>query len=163
VHTTVLVGSGFDDVLTGDPSDETLIGGGGNDSLSGGSGDDRLSGGVGDDTLKGGAGDDLLDGGQGVDVASYAGTAAAVSVDLGAGTALGAGSDSFEPETVENVLGTFFADHLTGDDLGNVLSGSKGNDTIDVIDGISGNDTADGGDGADACSRDPGDSVISCP
>jgi hypothetical protein len=41
--------------------------------------------------------------------------------------------------------------------------GSKGNDTIDVVDGISGNDTADGGEGADACTRDPGDTAISCP
>ena len=56
-----------------------------------------LDGGAGNDTLNGGLGDDTLNGGADTDTASYAGTAAAVTVSLAITTAqntLGAGSDT---------------------------------------------------------------------
>src|SRR5204863_431729 len=97
------IGSGFDDTLTGDGGANRLDGAGGNDLLVGGGGNVQCDGGDGAGLpsrgrrtaeLIGGAGDDTLDGGSGSDTASFAGTANAVVVDLGAGTAGGDGSDT---------------------------------------------------------------------
>ncbi|WP_157215952.1 calcium-binding protein [Flavisphingomonas formosensis] len=115
-----LVGSAFADVLTGD------------------AGVNRLSGGGGDDRIEGGAGNDVLDGGTGIDTASYAGAAAAVTVNLAAGQVSGgAGSDMLS--SFENLVGSAFNDMLTGDAGANILDGGAGNDRLD---GGGGNDTA---------------------
>ena len=73
-----LEGSAHADTLTGDANANRL---------SGGAGDDTLTGGGGDDVLTGGGGADALDGGAGSDTASWAGSAARVSVDLSKSTA----------------------------------------------------------------------------
>ncbi len=73
-----------------------------------------------------------LDGGEGVDALDFSQAAAAVDVDLEAGTADGARVENFE-----NVTGTEFDDVITGDAGDNVIAGGGGNDVLT------------GGDGAD--------------
>jgi Ca2+-binding RTX toxin-like protein len=157
-----LEGGAHGDALTGDGGDNVLTGRGGADALSGGAGNDELRGGEGDDTLAGEAGDDLLRGNGGVDTASFAGSAAPVAVNIGAGTATGEGTDTLVG--IENAIGGPAGDTLVGNDQPNLLVGGGGKDTIlgfggsddlrgqagdDTIDGGSGNDTIAGGDGQD--------------
>lgn len=103
-----------------------------NVNITGGSGADDIGGTDGNDTLTGGGGDDTLDGGAGVDTASYASAAAAVSVSLllqGAPqNTVGAGFDRLT--TFENLLGSAFADTLTGNSSNNQLDGGAGADTL---------------------------------
>ncbi|MEY4680839.1 MAG: hypothetical protein RLZZ276_2488, partial [Pseudomonadota bacterium] len=130
---------------TGNDLANIVTGGTAGDTLSGAGGNDTLLGGAGDDTLAGDAGDDRLDGGAGADWASYAGAAAAVRVDLAAGTASGgAGTDVLVD--IANVLGSSFADQLAGDAQANTLSGGAGDDTLL---GAGGDDILLGGDGED--------------
>ncbi len=143
---TLLGGAGLD-VLNGGEGADTLLGGADNDTLSGGAGADRLEGGSGEDTLIGGAGADRFLGGEGVDTVSYASAGAGVTVDLSAGTgsagdALG---DSFE-DTPEILIGSAFADQLTGTSQRDRIYGGAGNDTII---GGDGDDDLFGGDGDD--------------
>ena len=89
-----------------------------------------------DDLLTGGAGNDTFDGGDGSDTASYASATAAVSVSLAVTTAQntkGAGSDTLT--SIENLLGSAFADVLTGDGAANLLSGGPGADLMNGGDG----------------------------
>jgi Ca2+-binding RTX toxin-like protein len=114
---------------------EHVIGGAGADSivwsgtstssvgyyLEGGAGNDTLIGNYYADTLVGGAGNDSLNGGNVsnpyysnfVDVVDYSAAASAVVVDLAAGTATGGGG-SDKLANIEGVIGTAFADKLTG-------------------------------------------------
>ena len=74
-----------DDVsdITGSAHDDTLTGNAEANMLTGGAGADRLNGGKGNDTLDGGAGADVLKRLRaGDDTASYAGSDAAVTVNL---------------------------------------------------------------------------------
>ena len=140
-----LAGSAFADLLTGDGSANHLEGEGGNDTLNGGGGADVHAG---------GAGDDGLDGGAGADTASYAAAAAGVSVDLGlAGPqdTKGAGVDQLV--SVENLIGSGFADTLVGDSGANGLVGGAGDD---LLIGRAGDDLLTGGAGADLFQFAPG-------
>ncbi|MBE0549088.1 MAG: hypothetical protein IH627_15855, partial [Rubrivivax sp.] len=99
---------------------------------------DTILGLGGDDVLEGLGGDDLLDGGAGFDIADYKLAGAAVVVDLGAGSASGgAGNDTLV--SIEGVIGSEFADTLTGDDNNNFFRGRLGDD---IIDGRGGTDRA---------------------
>ena len=157
--------SGNDQLLGDDPTNNTLFGGTGNDLLDGRGGNDQLYGGAGSDTLIGGAGADLLDGGNdndtlvggtgadtliggaGVDVADYSASAAAVVVDLAAGTGSGGDAAGDSLSGVENLIGSAGNDQLRGDDAtGNTLFGGQGND---LLDGRGGNDLLYGGAGGD--------------
>jgi serralysin len=130
--------------LYGAGGDDTLTGGAIADNLDGGSGDDRISGGGGDDQLIGGLGDDTVDGGAGVDLFNiYVETLRPIgegsTVDLATGLTSGAiGNDRIS--NVENILGSRYADTLTGDAGANSINGNGGADTIV------------GGDGADTLS-----------
>lgn len=96
-------GSAFNDVITGDNNDNWF--------------DGRL-------------GDDTLDGGAGHDIALYSSASGSVTVNLGTGKASGAaGNDTLV--RIETVVGSSFADILTGDSGSNGLRGGGGNDTID--------------------------------
>ncbi len=154
---------GGDDTLSGAGGDDSLFGGAGDDLLDGGTGDDSLFGGTGDDQLIGGAGDDAIDGGAGVDTADYSG-AAAVNVDLGAGTATGDGTDTLT--NIENVTGSSDDDIIAGDGASNVLDGGDGDDALqglggaDTISGGDGSDDIDGDAGADQISGDAGDDTL---
>jgi serralysin len=116
------VGGAGDDVLTGNQSANRL---------SGAAGNDRLDGREGLDWLDGGPGDDRLDGGADTDIVSYASAAGAVWVSLaltGAQDTGGAGIDTLAG--VENLLGSPFADTLTGDSAANWIDGGAGGDTM---------------------------------
>jgi Ca2+-binding RTX toxin-like protein len=133
-----LLGSAFDDVLTGDDNPNTL---------EGGDGDDELYGEGGNDQLRGGRGSDLLYGGGGIDTVLYD-RSGAVNVNLTTGIAItGDGTDTLDG--IENVVGSDYADTITGDGADNLLQGGGGDDTLR---GGLGDDTLDGGEGFDTAS-----------
>jgi Ca2+-binding RTX toxin-like protein len=146
-------GSG-NDTLAGESEADTLDGGEGNDVLLGGSDADVLIGGAGDDVINGGAGTDTLytmdgwsslgSGGASVPGPCVHGAGSGVIVDLAAGSALGGGVDTIF--SIEVVVGTPWADGLTGDSSAEVLLGEAGND---VLRGRGGADTLAGGAGKD--------------
>nr|WP_294816392.1 M10 family metallopeptidase C-terminal domain-containing protein [uncultured Sphingomonas sp.] len=133
-----LTGNEFANTITGNAGANTLDGGGGNDTLYGGDGDDIVFGGTGHDSVWGGNGNDLLDGGDGddtifggagSDTVSYAAAAAGVEIDLSfleEQLTRGAGVDILV--SIENVIGSGFADVLAGDRSANVLTGGAGSD-----------------------------------
>ena len=133
-------GSAHGDVLTGDNRANRLFGAGG------------------DDTLAGGAGADVLDGGADADTASYAGSAAAVMVNLLTDTVSGGDAQGDMLVEIENLEGSAHGDVLTGDNGVNRLSGLGGDDELrgeggaDVLEGGAGADVLDGGAGADTVS-----------
>jgi Ca2+-binding RTX toxin-like protein len=145
------------------PVADSIDGTAGVDTIFGLTLNDTLNGLGGDDTLEGGSGADSLDGGADNDTASYAASAAGVTVDLLAGTASGGDADGDTLVSIENLIGSAFVDTLTGDGGANVIDGGDGNDTInggggddtlfggagndDRITGGAGNDTIDGGAG----------------
>ncbi|MGQ0676948.1 MAG: calcium-binding protein, partial [Rhodospirillales bacterium] len=155
--------AGVDDTAFGLAGNDTLNGDTGNDTLDGGADNDTLGGDAGNDLLIGGTGADSLDGGADSDTASYAGSAAGVTVNLLADTASGGDAAGDTLDSIENLIGSAFVDTLTGDGGANVIDGGDGNDTIngsggddtlfgglgddDRITGGAGNDTIDGGAG----------------
>lgn len=124
-----LAGTAFSDVLIGD----------GNPN--------RLDGGDGDDTLQPGLHNDIIIGGAGQDAVSYADSAVAVVVNLTSGNHSGGAVGDFL-SGIENLIGSAFADALTGDAAfeGNVIDGGDG---ADLIAPLIGNDIIDGGAGED--------------
>ena len=87
-----------------------------------------------------------------MDTATYATSAAAVTVLLNVGTAgVGLGGDAGGDVliSIENVTGSLFADSLIGSSAANVLAGGGGNDTLT---GLGGADTLNGGNGFDTAS-----------
>jgi Ca2+-binding RTX toxin-like protein len=132
--------------VTGSKEADELIGSDADNVLYGRRGDDILSGGTGADILSGDAGADRLDGGSGIDTAYYAGSTAGVQVDLGAHTASGGEAAGDTLTSIEQLMGSEFADTLTGDAGANTLWGQGGDD---VLTGSGGGDTLKGGAGAD--------------
>ncbi len=124
-----VVGSAFADTLTGDANANTLTGGDGND------------------VLEGGAGGDTLAGGNGVDTASYANSESAITVNLTRSPPPAETRRANVLSSIENVIGSAYADTITGNNNGNVLTGNNGDD---VIIGSGGDDTLVGGEGADS-------------
>ncbi|WP_048402384.1 beta strand repeat-containing protein, partial [Pseudomonas weihenstephanensis] len=153
---TSLTGTAGDDVMLVAAGNNTVHGGDGNDVLSGTTGNNNFYGDAGNDLLFSGSGNDLLDGGTGNDTASYAHSAAGVTVTL-ASTAqqntVGAGLDTLV--SIENLTGSNFNDVLTGGGNANVINGGLGNDTLnggggdDILIGGMGNNTLTGGAGND--------------
>jgi Ca2+-binding RTX toxin-like protein len=125
-----LTGSSFGDTLIGNAANNILFGFEGSDNLQGGGGTDFLLGGNGDDILNGGAGGDYLQGDLGFDVASYAGAVSSIGVNLasGAGTFGEALGDVLVG--IDGVIGSAFADTLTGDANANMLRGAEGADSL---------------------------------
>jgi Ca2+-binding RTX toxin-like protein len=123
---------------------------GGNDTYDGTGGtlNGTVFGEAGNDTLAGGSGNDTMDGGDGFDTVSYANATGGVTVDLRLATpqAVGGGMGSDTLTSFEGIIGSAFADNLTGTDSADVLTGGAGND---VLAGGLGNDTLDGGLGLD--------------
>lgn len=148
-----MLGGDGDDVMYGVSGNDTMDGGGGNDRMSGGSGNDVMTGGKGDDLLMGNSGDDRfiadagndrIIGGSGFDTLDFSGWGNGVKVDLNTHVATGAGNDYVKG--VEAVIGTAFADVLSGDKNDNTLVGGAGDD---VLRGRGGADTLTGGEGHD--------------
>lgn len=132
-----IIGSDQNDTLTGNTDGNILVGGGGLDRIDGGNGNDVIRGGAGADTLIGGTGIDRLD---------YTGSAAAVTVDLGAGTASGGDATGDTFSGFEGVEGSALGDTLKAGATGSTLMGGAGADTLT---GGAGRDTVIGGAGAD--------------
>lgn len=130
--------------VTVDLAAGTATGGHGSDTLAnveivyGSHFGDLLIGDGQDNSLRANRGDDTLRGGAGNDSAEYRNATGPVVVDLAAGTATGAdGNDTLE--SIENTVGSAFADTLRGTNGENTLRGGEGDDTID---GRGGTDTA---------------------
>jgi Right handed beta helix region/RTX calcium-binding nonapeptide repeat (4 copies) len=143
--------------------DHTFMGTSGDDVLPAAGqsspGNDAFNGLGGNDLICGGPGADKIDGGNGIDTASYAGSKAAVNVDLNVHTASGGDAAGDTLINIENLTGSSFADHLTGDAGANVLDGGAGADVMrggagddiyivdnpgDVVDeGVAGSDGSD--------------------
>lgn len=89
-----------------------------------------ITGNSGNNILEGRGGADQLIGGNGSDTASYAASAAAVSITLSSGLASGgdAAGDTFS--SIENLTGSQYDDLLSGSAANNVLSGGLGVDTL---------------------------------
>ncbi|QUS35563.1 Hint domain-containing protein [Falsirhodobacter algicola] len=169
-----IFGGDGDDLLYGGADDDSLVGGAGADTLYGGDGTDRLLGAAGADLIYGGAGNDYLDGGTendtliggagadtiyggtGLDFVDYSASAQAIAVSLSTnrGTAGDAAGDVLG--AVEGVIGSNYADTITGGTGNETLFGGAGNDILtgnagdDVLDGGTGDDSLDGGTGADS-------------
>ena len=119
----------------GDAQGDTLTG---IENVTGSAFADALTGDAGDNVLEGAAGGDTLDGAAGSDTVTYAASAAAVAIDLAAGTASGGDATGDTLTRIENVVGTALDDTLTGDANANLLEGGAG---LDVLSGGAGSDT----------------------
>jgi Ca2+-binding RTX toxin-like protein len=160
---TTISGTAADEIITGTPGNDVVDamqgndvvdGLGGNDIICGGDGDDVLRGGPGNDDVSGDGGNDTLDGGAGADWAFYDVAPGPITASLATGTGVGWGTDMLV--AVEGLVGSRFADVLTGNDRDNHLDGRGGNDVLralggrsDFLDGDAGNDVLNGGAGGD--------------
>jgi Ca2+-binding RTX toxin-like protein len=156
-----IVGTDGNDTITGTTNDDVIVALGGDDTItSGGSGGDGdlICAGDGNDVaivngggyynftdVEGGAGDDRIQGSKGSTVeADYEISPAAVTVNLGAGTASGWGNDTLVNVTI--VWGSKLDDTLIGSARSDGIFGDAGNDTIT---GLGGTDDLGGGPGDD--------------
>ncbi len=152
--------------VTGGKGDDTLIGNDAANILAGGAGDDTLDGGEGDDTLKGGAGNDTIIGGAGFDTLDLSDATGAISLDVLAGTASGAGIGTDMFSGIEAFRFGTGDDVVTGGNGNDVFDGGAGDDTLkggagdDEIAGGEGDDTLDGGSGHDVILGGLGDDAI---
>ena len=144
-------GDSGNDYLGAADGTDLLDGGAGADTLHAAGGDDLLYGGSDNDLLDGGTGNDTLDGGDGTDTADYSVAAGGVTVSLGITTAqaVGGGQGSDTLISIENLIGSGYADTLNGDSGDNTLTSGAGND---ILNGGVGNDTLNGGSGMDTAS-----------
>ena len=169
--TTGLANGGFgSDTLVnvnsvlGSPHADSIKGNGGINLLDGGAGNDTVLGAGGDDLLGGWTGNDTLDGGGGRDVVDFSDSPRKVNVNLTRSRASGLGGDRLK--SVEDVIGSNFADSLTGNAAPNAIEGGKGHDKLfgkggrDLLTGGPGRDVADGGAGRDLCRT--AETKISC-
>lgn len=178
-------GPGGNDTLGGGAGNDTIYGGAGNDEISGASGHDRLFGDAGADTISGGAGIDTIEGGAGADIlsggadrgdtVSYAGSNAAVRINLTFGvatTGVGGHAKGDQISGFSDAIGSEFDDviidtvksTLAFGYIDNQFFGGAGNDVLrlgggadlgrggvgdDQLWGEAGNDTLYGDGGAD--------------
>ncbi len=148
---------------------EEIVGTSGNDTLTGNARDNVLEGGEGDDDLDGGAGSDTYvfarpgdedlgsdtltesTGGSDIDVLDFSDFGEGVTVDLSSTTPYNVsgklGVTLSSADAFEGVIGSDFADNITGNGRDNFLYGRGGND---IIAGNAGRDWLFGGTGADS-------------
>ena len=172
---TVLAGDGDDKVYGGDGNDrlsgqngnDTLYGENGNDTLIGGAGCNLEFGGAGNDVFIGGGGSDTFEGGAGQDNLDYTASGAGVTVNLT--TSLLAGGDAANDHIlsgIDGVIGSHFADNLTGFDQQGTTAGDIytnkfwGNGGNDTISGLGGDDLIDGGSDDDSLSGGMGNDTL---
>jgi Ca2+-binding RTX toxin-like protein len=105
--------------------------------------------------LGGWTGNDRIDGGTGRDVLDFSDSPRKVTVNLTRSRAQGLGTDNLK--SIEDVIGSRFADSLTGNAAANGLDGGRGGDQLfgrggpDRLNGGPGRDLVDGGAGRDLC------------
>ncbi|MBP2160299.1 MULTISPECIES: S-layer family protein [Asticcacaulis] len=179
----ILEGGEGNDSLSGNAGNDELKGGGGTDTLKGGAGFNKLDGGAGDDlivgesadqdVLEGGAGNDTIQAGVGPDLAFGGDGDDLIRVMDGAGWLYsgGEGNDTvtledatvgawvsytyYDNQGVEVVVGTAYADTMSGGELAATFRGGAGDDSLngnggdDLLEGGAGNDRIDGGTGSD--------------
>lgn len=155
-----------------------------NITVTGKGGDDIIFSGSGDSTIDGGAGADFIDAGAGRDKLLYENSDAAVTVSLDTGRGTGGHAEGDIISGIEDLYGSDYDDHLTGNDENNYVVGGDGNDTlyglggddylfggagINVMYGGEGNDTfvnygdhdtVYGGDGNDIINIDEGVNIV---
>ncbi len=140
--TTVTVGD-----VVGANTPLTLVGTSGADTLQGFAANDTLSGLGGNDMLIGGDGNDVLDGGDGIDRAGYAQAAGAVTINMAAGTASGAGVGADTLNAIEMVRGSNFGDSYDATGFGPTSSNQPSiffqnvDGRFNEFEGMGGNDT----------------------
>ena len=133
------------DIFTGNAASNGFFPFDGDDVVVAGGGDDLVDPGNGVDDADGGAGVDLLG-----NIDHYEG---GVTIDLSDNS----NSDGDTLAGFEDLVGSPFADNLTGDGGPNVIFGYRGDDVLsglagaDLLAGDQGHDSADGGDGSDRC------------
>ena len=88
----------------------------------------------------------MLDGGIGTDTASYASSAAAVSINLATGTGKGGDAEGDTLISIERVIGSAFNDTIIGSARAEIMEGGAG---VDHLGGLGGDDTLIGNFGAD--------------
>jgi Ca2+-binding RTX toxin-like protein len=119
--------------------------------ITGNSANNIIAGAAGNDTLVASDGFDVLDGGANIDTVDFTDFSSAVWVNLGysgveawttdrTNIASGTWRSVADLESVENLIGTAYADELYGNGADNVLSYTGG---ADRLDGAGGVDTAD--------------------
>ena len=154
---------GFENVTTGN-GDDLIIGSDVSNTISANDGDDQVFAGDGDDLIidENRGGNDLYDGGAGSDTVDYSdlglGDSNGLSIDLVSGVVIN--SSDNEQDTllnVENIIGGFQDDFISGNSEDNTLDGSLGDD---VIFGLDGDDTLIGNVGADSLQGGDGDDTI---
>jgi Ca2+-binding RTX toxin-like protein len=101
---------------------------------------DTIIGDAASNWIQGMAGGDFLDGGAGSDRLAYNSSDSGVTVNLGSGFADGGHATGDTIFSFENIVGSSFADVLTGSSGDNGLQGMSG---ADIIDGGDGLDTAE--------------------
>jgi len=107
---------------------DTLVG---IENIIGSSYNDTLLGNAIANILNGGAGADKMDGAAGVDTVSYAGSNAAVNVNLAVTTAQVGGHAAGDTLVrIENIIGSSYNDTLKGSSIANIITGGSGNDTM---------------------------------
>ncbi|HEY0291450.1 MAG TPA: calcium-binding protein [Hansschlegelia sp.] len=129
-------GAGYDTVhstvsfsLAGQYVEHLILDGSAATDATGNTQNNLLSGNGAANLFIGGAGADTLEGGGGTDTASYATAAKAVTANLvSGGTSGDAAGDRYS--SIENLIGSKYADVLTGDGSVNVLTGGAGADTM---------------------------------
>ncbi|MBN1956655.1 MAG: cadherin-like domain-containing protein [Desulfuromonadales bacterium] len=146
------------DLVSGSfPGIENIHGSEYNDFLSGNAAANTLLGRGGDDMLQGREGADVLDGDEGFDLSIYTDSSAGILVNLQSGEAGGGSAEGDTLVNIEGVIGSAYADILTGDDQDNHLSGGDGDD---IISGGDGDDVLDGGLGANTIYAGAGEDTI---
>ena len=84
------------------------------------------------DTFVSGAEAIQLYGGNGTDTVDYSTSAAAVTINLTAGTGIGGDAQGDTYNSIEKVIGSAFADALSSSSIGHILEGGGGNDVYIV-------------------------------
>ncbi len=145
-HVLGIVTADRAEVITGSVRRDLLIGTAGAERLEGLAGSDDLYGRDNDDVLEGGDDADRLDGGDGVDAAGYEHSNVGVRADLLARIGQGGHAQGDVFVSIEDLIGSPFADQLFGDGGANRIFGLNGND---LLDGRAGDDELVGGGGKD--------------
>ena len=109
-------------------------------NLNGSAYADNLTGDANNNVIDGGGGSDVIDGGGGINTLSFASAAAGVTFSLALqGQAQTTGVGSVAASNFQNLTGSTYADHLTGDAGDNIIDGGGGGD--DLLDGGGGTNT----------------------